>query len=64
MTTNNVPGGSCCLIAGFCYNPEHLILPLPGIERQPLKKLDPDAPTLLKLLQRWRALVRTDRSAV
>jgi transposase len=27
---------------------------LPGIERQPLKKLDPDAPALLKLLQRWR----------
>lgn len=27
---------------------------IPGVERQPLKKLDPDADALLKLLQRWR----------
>ncbi|MBZ9910141.1 MULTISPECIES: hypothetical protein [Mesorhizobium] len=25
-----------------------------GLKRQPLKKLDADAPALLKLLQRWR----------
>ncbi len=28
---------------------------VPGLERQPLKKIDADAPALLKLLQRWRA---------
>jgi len=27
---------------------------IPGVERQPLKKLDADATALLKLLQRWR----------
>src|SRR3954468_4303931 len=27
---------------------------VPGIEREPLKKLPPDAEGLLKLLQRWR----------
>ena len=27
---------------------------VPGLERQPLKKIDPDAETLLKLLRRWR----------
>ncbi|MER8996167.1 hypothetical protein [Mesorhizobium sp. M0678] len=28
--------------------------PIPGLKRQPLKKADADAPSLLKLLQRWR----------
>jgi transposase len=27
---------------------------VPGVERHPLKKLDPDAPALLKLIERWR----------
>jgi transposase len=27
---------------------------VPGVQRQPLKKLDPDAEALVKLLQRWR----------
>lgn len=27
---------------------------VPGVERRPLKKLDPDAPALLALLERWR----------
>ena len=27
---------------------------VPGVERQPLKKLDPDKDALLKLLHRWR----------
>src|SRR4051794_514298 len=27
---------------------------VPGIERQPLKKLDPDEQALLRLLQRWQ----------
>ena len=27
---------------------------VPGIERQPMKKLKPDAPAVLKLLERWR----------
>ncbi len=27
---------------------------VPGLKRQPLKKIDADAPALLKLLQRWR----------
>ncbi|WP_297899159.1 IS110 family transposase [Metallibacterium sp.] len=27
---------------------------VPGVARRPLKKLDPDAPTLLRLLGRWR----------
>jgi transposase len=27
---------------------------VPGIERQPMKKLKPDAPTVLKLLERWQ----------
>jgi transposase len=27
---------------------------VPGVERQPLKKLDPDASALLKLIERWR----------
>jgi transposase len=28
---------------------------VPGVERQPLKKLDPDASALLKLIERWRS---------
>ena len=28
---------------------------VPGIERQPLKKLEPDALTLLRLIERWRS---------
>jgi transposase len=28
---------------------------IPGVERQPLKKLLPDEDELLKLLERWRA---------
>jgi transposase len=28
---------------------------IPGVERQPLKKLEPDEQALLQLLQRWRA---------
>ena len=28
---------------------------VPGIERQPLKKLVPDADALIRLLERWRA---------
>ena len=28
---------------------------IPGVERQPLKKLAPDEDGLLKLLERWRA---------
>jgi transposase len=28
---------------------------IPGVERQPLKKLAPDENELLKLLERWRA---------
>jgi len=31
---------------------------IPGVERQPLKKLDADAGALLKLLQRWREEAR------
>jgi transposase len=27
---------------------------VPGLDRQPLKKLDPDAPALLRLVERWR----------
>lgn len=27
---------------------------IPGIQRRPLKKLEPDAPTLLRVLERWR----------
>ena len=30
---------------------------VPGVERQPLKKLEPDATALLRLIERWRALV-------
>jgi hypothetical protein len=26
----------------------------PGVERQPLKKLEPDATTLVRLIERWR----------
>ena len=26
----------------------------PGVERQPLKKLEPDATALLRLIERWR----------
>jgi transposase len=32
---------------------------VPGIERQPLKKLEPDAPALLRLIERWRSEART-----
>jgi transposase len=28
---------------------------IPGVERHPLKKLEPDEQALLQLLQRWRA---------
>src|SRR5256886_15582392 len=28
---------------------------IPGVERQPLKKLEPDATTLLRLIERWRS---------
>ena len=28
--------------------------PVPGVERQPLKKLEPDATSLLRLIERWR----------
>ena len=36
---------------------------VPGVERQPLKKLDPDADALLKLLHRWQGeAVQTGRS--
>ena len=28
---------------------------IPGVDRQPLKKLDPDPGVLLRLLERWRA---------
>ncbi|HWN53016.1 MAG TPA: IS110 family transposase, partial [Xanthobacteraceae bacterium] len=27
---------------------------VPGVERQPLKKLEPDATALLRLIERWR----------
>jgi len=27
---------------------------VPGVERQPLKKLEPDATALLQLIERWR----------
>ena len=26
---------------------------VPGVKRQPLKKLEPDAPALLRLIERW-----------
>jgi hypothetical protein len=34
-----------------------LFLPfvVPGVERQPLKKLEPDATALLRLVERWRS---------
>jgi len=28
---------------------------VPGVERQPLKKLEPDAMALLRLIERWRS---------
>jgi transposase len=28
---------------------------VPGIERQPVKKLEPDAPGILRLIERWRS---------
>ena len=31
-----------------------LVAAVPGVERQPLKKLDPDASALLALIERWR----------
>jgi len=34
---------------------------VPGVERQPLKKLKTDANTLLELLHRWRAEDREGR---
>ena len=35
---------------------------VPGVERQPLKKLEPDATALLRLIERWRnEAVRTGR---
>src|SRR4051794_37669875 len=36
---------------------------VPGLARQPLKKLDPDAPALLRLIERWRdEAVRSGRT--
>src|ERR1700677_2411495 len=36
---------------------------VPGVERQPLKKLSPDATALLRLIERWRnEAVRAGRS--
>jgi transposase len=36
---------------------------IPGVERQPLKKLGPDATALLRLIERWRSeAVRAGRS--
>src|SRR6266446_5195797 len=36
---------------------------VPGVERQPLKKLEPDATALLRLIERWRnEAVRAGRS--
>jgi transposase len=36
---------------------------VPGVDRQPLKKLDPDPDALLRLLERWRAeAVKTGRT--
>jgi transposase len=32
---------------------------VPGVDRRPLKKLAPDAPTLLHLLERWREEAKT-----
>jgi transposase len=32
---------------------------VPGVDRRPLKKLEPDAPTLLHLLERWRDEAKT-----
>jgi transposase len=32
---------------------------LPGVDRRPLKKLEPDAATLLRLLERWRKEAKT-----
>ena len=29
---------------------------VPGVERQPLKKLEPDATALLRLIERWRRM--------
>ena len=36
---------------------------VPGLARQPLKKLEPDAPALLRLIERWRdEAVRSGRT--
>ena len=36
---------------------------VPGVERQPLKKIDPDAATVLRLIERWRGeAVEADRT--
>ncbi len=36
---------------------------VPGVERHPLKKLEPDATALLRLIERWRGeAVRAGRS--
>ena len=36
---------------------------IPGVERQPLKKLEPEATALLRLIERWRSeAVRAGRS--
>ena len=32
---------------------------VPGVDRRPLKKLEPDAATLLRLLERWRQEAKT-----
>jgi len=37
---------------------------VPGVDRQPLKKQDPDPVTLLRLLERWRAEAETTGRAI
>src|SRR5262249_58362579 len=38
---------------------------VPGVERQPLKKLEPDATALLRLIERWRSeAVRAGRPII
>src|SRR5438552_10794088 len=35
---------------------------VPGVERQPLKKLEPDAPGLMRVIERWRdEAIRAER---
>jgi transposase len=35
---------------------------VPGVERQPLKKLEPDATALLRLIERWRVTRLQERA--